>query len=67
MAIRGRVIDSCCKMNSVCCCVSSASSETQACRLTAGKAAAYIDDSAKTVTNLVTIHHVIKDLLAPAD
>jgi hypothetical protein len=31
-----------------CCRVSSVSSETQACRSTAGKAAAYIDDSAKT-------------------
>ena len=37
-----------CKMINACCRVSSVSSETQACRLTAGKAAAYIDDSAKT-------------------
>jgi hypothetical protein len=35
-------------MISACCRVSSVSSETQACRPTAGKAAAYIDDNAKT-------------------
>jgi hypothetical protein len=37
-----------CKIISVCCRVLSVSSETQACRLTASKAAVYIDYSAKT-------------------
>jgi hypothetical protein len=36
------------KIISVCCCVLSVSSETQACCLKAGKAAVYIDNNAKT-------------------